>query len=151
MFNRILVICTGNICRSPMAEVLLAHRLGEGFTVASAGIGALVGAPADPEAIALMNERGLDLSAHRARQLDSVLVRNYELLLVMEEGQAAWIHERFPLARGRVFRLGHWRNEEVPDPYRRGREAFVQALEAIERGIEDWYERLKKDRSTKRG
>lgn len=143
MFRRILVVCSGNICRSPLAEALLARQLGEGHAVASAGIGALVGAPADPHAVELMDERGIDIRAHRARQLDLALVRDHDLLLVMEEGQGAWICDRFPLARGRVFRLGHWRNADIADPYRRGRAAFEQALADIERGVDDWSARIR--------
>lgn len=142
MFNRILVICTGNICRSPMGEALLAQTLGEGFTVESAGIGALVGHGADPTALELMSERGVDISAHRARQLDLAMVRDFELLLVMDQTHADWIHDRFPIARGRVHRFGHWRDLEVPDPYRRGRAAFEEALRLIEQGVEDWRARL---------
>lgn len=142
MLSRILVICTGNICRSPMGEALLAHVLGGDFKVASAGIGALVGKGADPHAVELMRERGIDISAHRARQLDLELVRNYDLLLAMDQGHADWIHQQFPIARGRVYRFGHWGQIDVPDPYRRGRAAFEQALQLIEQGAADWQGRL---------
>ena len=66
--THILVVCVGNICRSPMAEALLRDALTgpEEITVKSAGLGALVGQAADKHAVELMKERGMDLIAHRA-------------------------------------------------------------------------------------
>jgi protein-tyrosine phosphatase len=71
--GKVLFVCVGNICRSPMAAALLAHRFsvrgGGAASVESAGVAALVGRPADSLAVDLLRERGIDLSAHRARQL----------------------------------------------------------------------------------
>jgi protein-tyrosine phosphatase len=140
VFNRILMVCTGNICRSPMAEVLLARRLHDrGITavVESAGIAALVGHGADPMAQALMGARGLDLAQHRARQLTAELLRSFELILVMETGQQRAVEASHPSARGRVHRIGRIGKFDVPDPYRQGRAAFERSLELIERGLDD--------------
>jgi len=140
VFSRILTVCVGNICRSPMAEVLLAERLrarGAGAVVESAGIAALVGRPADSIAQALVAERGLDLSRHRARQLTPELIRAFELVLVMEAEQQRAVESILPSARGRVHRIGRWGGFDVPDPYRRDRAAFERALTLIERGIDD--------------
>jgi len=84
---RILLVCTGNICRSPMAEAI-AHRLLHGrgrddVTVSSAGTAAQDGAPASEGAYLIALERGLDLSAHRARQITSDLVAAADLVLGM--------------------------------------------------------------------
>lgn len=141
MFTRILTVCVGNICRSPMAEALLAHRLaGRGVvaTVESAGIAALSGRPADPTAQALMGERGLDISGHRARQLTPELIRAFELVLVMEADQQKAIESMLPSARGRVHRIGRFGGFDVPDPYRQDRAAFERALALIERGVGDF-------------
>jgi protein-tyrosine phosphatase len=137
VFNRILMVCTGNICRSPIAEVLLAARLGQGRAVESAGIHALVGWPADAVARELMAERGLDLAPHRARQLTAAMVRSADLILVMEEGQRREVEALDPSARGRVHRLGRIGGFDVPDPYQQGRGAFEHATKLIERGLDE--------------
>jgi len=105
--------------------------------VESAGIGALVGEPADPMAQALMAERGLDLAAHRARQLTLDIAAAHELILVMEAGHQRSIEARFPSVRGRVHRLGRWGDFDVPDPYRGTRADFERALALIDRGVVD--------------
>lgn len=140
MFDRILVVCVGNVCRSPMAAALLARRLAArrpGIVVSSAGIAALEGRPADPIAVELLRERGVDLASHRARQLTEALVMDAELVVAMEQGHVRDIEAAFPRARGRVHRLGRWGNFDVPDPYRRPRAAFEHALACIDRGIDD--------------
>jgi protein-tyrosine-phosphatase len=83
----ILFVCTGNTCRSPLAEALLRHELDqrnvEGIDVSSAGTGAWDGAPASEGAYLVALEHGLDLSAHRARLLTRDLVRQSDLILTM--------------------------------------------------------------------
>jgi protein-tyrosine phosphatase len=140
MFGRILVVCVGNVCRSPMAAALLARRLSDrsaGVVVESAGIAALVGRPADPIAVELMRERGLDLSGHRARQLTEPLALAADVVIAMEQGHVKAIEAAYPRARGRVHRLGRWGAFDVPDPYRQPRATFERALERIEQGIAD--------------
>ena len=134
------MVCTGNICRSPMAEVLLARRLrdrGVSAVVESAGTNAPEGRPADKLAQELMRERGLDLSAHRARQLTPSIVRSFNLVLAMEGWQQREVEAIDPSARGRVHRLGRIGKFDVPDPFGKDRAAFVQSLALIERGLDE--------------
>ncbi len=141
MFSRILIVCVGNICRSPMAEGLLRAELSRvgkgGIEVASAGLGAVVGAGADPIAVELMRERGIDVTGHVARQLTGELLRPYELVLCMEKWQVRDVERLAPAARGKVFRIGHWGEFDVPDPHGHSREMFVEVLRLIERGVGD--------------
>jgi protein-tyrosine phosphatase len=121
-----------------MAVALLvdeARARGVTLRVESAGIGALVGQPADDSAIELMAARGLDISAHRARQVTAELVSSFELVLAMDTDHQRVVETKFPTARGRVHRLGRARNVDVPDPHRQGRAAFERSLDIIERSI----------------
>lgn len=145
MIQNILVICIGNICRSPMAEALLAHKLKTNFPtvhVSSAGLGALVGKPADPMAIALMQAQHIDMTAHRARQASPEILFASELILTMSTEQQQDIEQQYPSTRGRVHRLGKWSGYDIPDPYKRPQSAFEQALILIEQGVDEWRRKL---------
>lgn len=89
---RILFVCFGNICRSPMAEGLARQVVTTSFQesaadVSSAGLGAMDGGAPTPEAIAAMRKRGIDISAHRARVVTHDMVASSDLVLAMEERQ----------------------------------------------------------------
>jgi len=128
-----------------MAEALLGDALrGQtDITVESAGLGALVGYPASDYAVELMHERGIDITSHRARQLDPELVSAADLILVMELGHKKAIDEMDQAARGKVHRLGEWQDREISDPYRQSKAVFSEVLKNIEDGVADWAERLK--------
>ena len=145
MIRHVLVVCVGNICRSPMAKALLRNGLGASadITVSSAGIGALVGYPAAEHAVELMHESGLDISAHRARQLDRELITAADLILVMESAHKGAIDAIDLTARGKVQRLCEWRDQDIDDPYQKPREAFEETLALIRQGVEDWLIRLR--------
>ena len=113
------------------------------MTVESAGLGALVGHPADEFAIELMRERGIDITSHRAQQLHPDMVKAADLILVMEHGHKQAIDAMDQAARGKVQRLGEWQDMEIGDPYRQSKEVFAEALQDIEDGVADWVERLK--------
>lgn len=144
MFERILVVCIGNICRSPTVEYLLRHRLGDRpIQVTSAGLGALAGHPIDPLAGELLAEHGIDASAHRARQLEDQDLIDADLILVMQRAHLSALAKRSPHAVGRAFLLGKWQDDrEVPDPYRQQRPAFEHVYRLIDEGVESWLRRL---------
>ncbi|KIQ16322.1 protein tyrosine phosphatase [Variovorax paradoxus] len=139
----VLTVCIGNICRSPMAEGLLAAGLPH-LRVVSAGTGALVGKPADPTAQALMRARGIDISGHVAQQVSQMLCRQADLILVMDLAQRRHLESAYPFVRGKVFRIADTTAQDVPDPYRQGDAAFERALALIDAGARTWIDRVLK-------
>jgi len=139
--QNILVLCIGNICRSPVAQVLLAQALPD-KTVLSAGLGALVGEPADRHSLALTADAGLDLSDHRAAQVNRAMCAWADLILVMEDAHRIELERRYPMVRGKVFRLVA--TADIADPFRRPRAAFETAYADIERGVGAWAERIRR-------
>jgi len=127
-----------------MAEALLRDALKEqqDITVESAGLGALVDHPASEHAVTLMHERGLDITSHRAQQITPELIARADLVLVMESGHKRAIDAGEPTARGKVYRLGEWRDTDIEDPYRQPRAAFEEALRDIDDGVADWAQRI---------
>lgn len=103
----VLVVCTGNICRSPAAELLLRSAVGPhaGISIASAGTAAVVGAPVEPPMAALLRDRGVDAAGARGRQLDPVEVRTADLVLTMTARHRSTVVSRAPAAVRRTFTL----------------------------------------------
>ncbi|HAZ76613.1 MULTISPECIES: low molecular weight protein-tyrosine-phosphatase Wzb [Enterobacteriaceae] len=142
MFNKILVVCVGNICRSPTGERLLKHYQ-PALTVESAGLGALVGKGADATATSVAQDNQLSLAGHSARQLTGQMCREYDLILVMEKRHIAALCEIAPEMRGKVMLFGHWDGErEIPDPYRKSREAFEAVYTLLDRSARQWAQAL---------
>lgn len=103
----VLSVCTGNICRSPVAELLLASALAPvgDVRVESAGTGALVGSGVPEQAQRLAASGGIDASAHRARQIDTGMIRSADLIVAMSREHRRLIVESLPAAMRRAFTL----------------------------------------------
>ncbi|CAD5260486.1 MULTISPECIES: low molecular weight protein-tyrosine-phosphatase [Halomonadaceae] len=145
MFERILVVCTGNICRSPVAEAFLKQRLPERH-ISSAGLGALEGEPVSPFARQLAEADGLDVTSHQARQLTVIMIQEADLILVMSEGQRRAVGQHVPQALGKTLLLGRWldsgKGRNIPDPYRKSREVFEHIHMLLKDAAFTWAERL---------
>jgi protein-tyrosine phosphatase len=131
------IVCTGNICRSPMGEVVLRAKLAEagidGVEVTSSGTGGWhVGDPMDPRAAAALRRRGYDGSAHRARQFE----RAADLTLAMDSGHAAELKRRGTTAQ--LFAA-----DDVPDPYYGEDDGFDEVLVQLEKAADEWVGRLR--------
>lgn len=144
MFDSVLVVCAGNICRSPTAEYVLKQKLeGKNIKVSSAGLTALEGKPADATAKQIAQANGVNMDAHQGQQLTSTLVAQNSVILVMEERHLNDVHARYPEARGKTFLLGKWiNNAEIPDPYRQSQEAFEHVYKLIDSACSAWQKYL---------
>ena len=142
--KRIIFVCTGNTCRSPMAEALLKARMPEGWRdkvdVSSAGIFAWDGEPASASAVDVLADMGIDLSTHRARHLTPEIVASADLLVVMTEEHARFVREMDPSAAGKVLMLGELdpNREEVDiyDPIAGHRTVYAASRDEIDRLVE---------------
>ncbi|MBN2906931.1 MAG: low molecular weight phosphotyrosine protein phosphatase [Rhodobacteraceae bacterium] len=142
--NRLLTVCTGNICRSPLAEAAL-RRACPGRTVSSAGLHALVGHGIDPDSAAAAATLGLPLSAHSARQLTEEIAREADLILVMQTHHRDEIMHLWPHFTGKTFLLGQFEAaKEIPDPYRRGAALHLRAAEMVVQSAALWAQKLER-------
>lgn len=141
-FSSILVVCVGNICRSPTGEALLKERLPT-INLASAGIRALVGHSADAHAVLAADKNGVSLREHVAQQLTAELCREYDLILVMEKKHIDAVSHIAPEVRGKTMLFGHWLNKtEIDDPYRKSQEAFDRTFQILHRSADKWVQLL---------
>lgn len=124
-----------------MAEGLLKQYFPD-KQVTSAGLQAVVDEPADEHAVGLMHDMHIDISGHRARQVSTELLRQADLIFVMTKGQLKLLEKQWPFVRGKAFLLGHWQQQEIPDPYQQPKSAFVYAREMIVAGTRAWHDKL---------
>ena len=149
----ILVVCTGNICRSPTGEGVLRHLAGkrglaDRVTVRSAGTHDYhVGESPDARSMKHASRRGYDLSAQRAMQVAREHFHEYDYILAMDRGHLRQLKAIAP--QGAKARLGmfldasaRWKGEDVPDPYYGGVEGFEQVLDMVEEAAERWLDRM---------
>ncbi len=153
--TRILMVCTGNICRSPTAEGVLRRKLEQAglqghFAVASAGTqGYHTAEPPDPRAVKAAAARGYDISRLKARPMRPEDFTAHQWVLAMDRGHLEWLRKRAPAgAPARVsllmpFASRHPGLDEVPDPYYGGPEGFERVLDLVEDACDGVVARLR--------
>ena len=136
---RILFVCTGNTCRSPMAEALLRGGLPEGWEgrveVSSAGIYAAVPSPATELAVEVMREIGLEIDGHESRQVTPEMIGSADLVVAMTEAHAGHVANMVPGAQERTLVLGSLDEEradpDVRDPIGGGRRIYEETRDEL--------------------
>lgn len=143
MSTRVLFVCMGNICRSPMAEGVFRHMvrqagLDEVVSMESAGThGFHAGEGADKRAVAAAQKRGVDISAHVARAVDATTLEEYDLVLAMDWDNLAFLQQKSPKKIHHKLQLlmrfaTEHESATIPDPYHGNLQGFEQALDYIE-------------------
>jgi protein-tyrosine phosphatase len=147
-FPHILVVCTANICRSPVAEVLLRSRLAAAgladWTVSSAGTWAEKNHTAAPFSIALMAERGLDIRPHRSQSVTEALMQQADLLLCLETGHVKTLRAAYPAHRHKIYTVRQMvdRRGSVRDPYGGSRRQYEWMVSEVDELIERGFPRI---------
>jgi len=151
--TRILFVCLGNICRSPLMEgVARAHWDGAGVEFDSAGLGAWhAGAPPDPRAVAVAARHGIDIGAQRARQVQAGDFAGFDWMLCADREVLAALRRRAPAdARARTALFLEWcggpGTADVPDPYTGGERDFAEVYALVAEGTRALVQRLRTGR-----
>ena len=149
--RNILFVCTGNTCRSPLAEGFLKKLLEEhsfgGVEIGSAGLAALPGSPASSHAVKVALESSVSLDEHKARLVNGELITEADLIIVMEPGHGRQLLDRYPLASDKIYLLRHFarygsRERGITDPYGINLDAYRFCFEDIKECVESLLEWL---------
>lgn len=153
--RRVLLVCSGNTCRSPMASALLrklwqAEGTGEGLEVTSAGTGAFPGMEATDHAVAAMKRRGLDLTPHRSATVTDQTLSGMDLILTMTSRHKEYILMLWPELRAKVYTLGEYAGTggEVPDPFGGSLAEYESTAAELERVLRKVVTRLRTERGS---
>jgi len=134
--KNILFVCTGNTCRSPLAENLLRHKAGERYQVKSAGVAAFPGGDATSHVKSLLQEKGIEMN-HSSQMVTPELLDWADIVLTMTEGHKALLMDHFPEKADYIFTLKEYVNQSaadvnVMDPYGGSLETYRETMKELD-------------------
>ena len=148
--SHILVVCTANICRSPVVEAIIQNRLHKrgypDWTVSSAGTWAENGRKASRYSVEVLNEReNLDISRHRSREVTKEMVRTADLILVMTANHAESLQIENRGASAKIYLLSQLVDDlkyDISDPYGQSKDEYVVMVRAVTNLVDEGLERI---------
>lgn len=145
---QILFVCTGNTCRSPMAEGILKAMIKEknlDIKVSSAGVAAFDGSSVSNNSVLALSKLGIDISKHKSRLIYDKLIDEFDLILTMSKSHKEILTNKYPYSKGKVFILNEYafdKKEDIADPFGGSIKDYERARDQIYKAIEQIVEKI---------
>ena len=140
--SRVVMVCTANICRSPMAEAIWQHQF-PNIQCTSRGVAAMVGEPAHEHTVEVCAANGTPVKAGKQGQaITGIDIQSADLILAMDSSHRRFLQMRYGTASGKIWLIGHWGEGEIADPIGERYDAYEKCYDLIENCLTSWQSKL---------